>query len=372
MAQGFTPGLISRRSHAVVRLRELPIPGKVLVTVGQKVRGSEVVGRADLPGELHIVRAAEQLGIEPHEVMKGLRAQIGEHVTQGQILCEHRGLFGLIRSRCLSPEAGILEFVSEGSGHFGIRGAVKPVELTAYAAGTVVAVEPGKSVSIEMRGAVIQGIFGIGGERQGRILCVASQNGGEVTVGDLPAQLNSAILIIKGSVSLEVVEAAALRGATGLVCGSIDDKVLASYLGYDLGIALTGDENVPMVIMITEGFGDLEMSPHNFALFGEFDGKDASINGTTQVRAGAIRPEVLIPHSMAGAEAEVPMSQELKVGLRVRMIRVPYFGAYGLVEELPAAPEKVASGAVTRVLRVRLESGEKVSVPRANVEIANL
>ena len=49
--------------------------------------------------------------------------------------------------------------------------------------------------------------------------------------------------------------------------------------------------------MITEGFGRISMAQNTFNLFKHFNGKIASINGSTQIRAGVIRPEVIISHS---------------------------------------------------------------------------
>jgi transcription elongation factor len=60
---------------------------------------------------------------------------------------------------------------------------------------------------------------------------------------------------------------------------------------------------------------------------------------------------------------------ELGIGTPVRIIRAPYFGLLGVVEDLPAEPELIPTGAKVRVVRIRLQTGELVTVPRANVEI---
>jgi len=59
----------------------------------------------------------------------------------------------------------------------------------------------------------------------------------------------------------------------------------------------------------------------------------------------------------------------LEIGTPIRVIREPYFGQLGKVTELPSQLQVVGSGAEVRVLRARLEGGEEVTVPRANVEI---
>jgi hypothetical protein len=59
----------------------------------------------------------------------------------------------------------------------------------------------------------------------------------------------------------------------------------------------------------------------------------------------------------------------LGIGSPVRIIRDPHFGLIGKVSGLPSEPQALGSGSKARVLEVALQSGNKVMVPRANVEI---
>ena len=56
-------------------------------------------------------------------------------------------------------------------------------------------------------------------------------------------------------------------------------------------------------------------------------------------------------------------------GTQIRIIRDPYFGAIGKVVSLPVELQALASGSKVRVLEAELATGEKVIIPRANVEI---
>ncbi|RKZ00494.1 MAG: hypothetical protein DRQ04_06180, partial [Candidatus Hydrothermota bacterium] len=109
-----------------------------------------------------------------------------------------------------------------------------------------------------------------------------------------------------------------------------------------------------------------------FELLVSLEGKKASINGATQIRAGVIRPEVIVP---LGEDAEVKeeRGEELKEGLiigsQVRVIREPYFGMLGKVTALPPELKEIETEAKVRVLELELEDGRKVIIPRANVEI---
>ena len=98
-----------------------------------------------------------------------------------------------------------------------------------------------------------------------------------------------------------------------------------------------------------------------------------TLSGATQIRAGATRPEIFVDGGLEGAplvEEEGAEAHQLKPGTRIRIIRVPYFGDLAEVTALPAELTRVESGTLVRVLEAALAaSGEKVMVPRANVEI---
>ncbi len=60
---------------------------------------------------------------------------------------------------------------------------------------------------------------------------------------------------------------------------------------------------------------------------------------------------------------------ELSIGTPIRLIRSPYFGSLGRVIALPPEPQEIETETKTRVLETDLVTGERVIVPRANVEI---
>jgi hypothetical protein len=160
-------------------------------------------------------------------------------------------------------------------------------------------------------------------------------------------------------------------GAVGFVTGSIDDHTLREYVGRDIGVAVTGDENISMTLIVTEGFGPLPMGQRVWETLRAMNGARASLNGATQVRAGAVRPEIIsAAHVQFGSSIrEEAGATGLQVGSRVRLIRVPFFGQSGTVEDLPHDPQRIETGAWSRVLTARLDDGRIVTVPRANVEL---
>ena len=151
--------------------------------------------------------------------------------------------------------------------------------------------------------------------------------------------------------------------------GSIDDPTLQAFIGYDLGIALTGDEAIPMTLIVTEGFGEIPMSSRVIKALQPVDGRKVSINGATQVRAGAQRPEIIVWEASDGDVVDAAAGRGLSIGARVRLIRVPFFRLRGVVEELPHELMQLETGAMARVLKARLDDGRVVYVPRANIEL---
>jgi hypothetical protein len=103
-------------------------------------------------------------------------------------------------------------------------------------------------------------------------------------------------------------------------------------------------------------------------LLESLDGREAALNGTTQIRAGVIRPEIIVPQPGVSAPSAAD-GAELAVGTRVRCIRRPHFGRLGTVRALPVQPVEVATGSKLRVLAVQLDDGLDATIPRANVEV---
>ena len=133
-------------------------------------------------------------------------------------------------------------------------------------------------------------------------------------------------------------------------------------------MAITGHEDLPFTLVLTEGFGSIRMAQRTFELLAALEGRAGSVNGATQIRAGVIRPELIVPGGVEGAPEGIA-SHELAPGTPIRIIREPHFGALARVVELPPELRVVPSGAHVRVLVATLENGERVLVPRANVEI---
>jgi hypothetical protein len=157
----------------------------------------------------------------------------------------------------------------------------------------------------------------------------------------------------------------------GLVVGGIHDKDLRALLGYDLGVAITGSEQVGFTLVLTEGFGTIPMAAKTFTLLSAHVGQKASISGATQIRAGVIRPEIIIPQTAGQATAVgvQPQHEGIRLGDQVRVIRDPLFGKIGEVSALPSELRKIPTESEVRVLEVMFADGARAVIPRTNIEV---
>ncbi|MGQ0553636.1 MAG: hypothetical protein ACT4PU_10495 [Planctomycetota bacterium] len=371
MGHAYTPGLKVSAAAEIRRTRLLPIAGEVLVQVGQAVTPDTVVARALLPGNVVICPLARQLGVAPADLPGLLLVKIGEAVTQGQPLARNKGLFGLLRQTVESPASGVLESVSTASGQALLRAAPVPVDVKAYVAGRVAAVTPPFGCEIEARGTVVQGIFGIGPETAGPLLVLHPDPTRRLVPGDIRPEHRGSVLVGGSLADLATLRRAIQVGAAALITGGLDAADLKQLLGFDLGVAITGHEAIGLTLVVTEGFGELAMSARTLRLLSAAAGRVASVSGATQIRAGVLRPEILVPSEVAELEQTAVDSGLLSIGSAVRIIRDPHFGQLATVLELPPELRLLDTEAHVRILTVSLADGRHVTLPRANIELVD-
>jgi hypothetical protein len=368
-AHAYTPGLKVKKAMKVDKMRRLPILGEVFPKVGDKVNYDDIIAKTEISGDPEIVKASMLLGLEPEDLPRFMKKELGDTVEKGEQMAFYSALFGLIKKSVEAPIDGTIESISEITGQVIIRGAPIPVEVDAYIPGTVVEVMPREGAVIETNAAFIQGIFGIGGEIHGDIHVVVDDNT-QVMDADMIKPEHVGKVLIGGSlVTLDALKKAVELGVSAIVSGGVRHYDLTTFTGEEIGVAITGQEEVGITLIITEGFGKMTMSQRTFELIKEFEGYLACVNGATQIRAGVLRPEIIIPHEEHVVGETEELSQGMVPGTPIRIIRQPYFGAIGKVHSLPVELQKLESESKVRVVNIELEDGEVVMVPRANVEI---
>lgn len=371
MAHSYTPGLTVTERTTVRRRRILPLPGTVLVKVGDAVHADTAVARAELPGKVVPLNLANQLGIAPDEINDYLVKKEHDSVQKDDVLAENKPFIKWFKTEIRSPITGKVESVSTITGQILLREPPRVLELRGYIDGVVAEVHSDQGVTVESTCSLVQGIFGIGGETSGELVMGVKAADQPLLPEQFTSSMKGKVVVGGAFLSAATMARAKELGIVGLVVGGIHDKDLRALLGYDLGVAITGTEQVGFTLILTEGFGTIPMAPKTFALLAAHAGQKASISGATQIRAGVIRPEIIIPHNGPSATTKVtPAEREgIQLGDPVRVIRDPLFGKIGAVSGLPSELRAIPTESEVRVLEVRFPDGTTTVVPRANIEV---
>lgn len=417
-------GLVSGAPSIVNVARELKVTpaeaiGALLVKVGDRVDAQQVIARIDrgffggvtevkapvsglveFISETHgrvlireeqreasppyIVPVARILDISPSRLRWYMLRKEGEEVTAGQVLAADYSSFAAIPA-VYAPVSGTIEKVCTRTGQVYIRRPYRPVMCDAYIAGTVERVIPEYGAVIRTVGSYLQGIFGIGYETFGTLRAAVAAPDEALDEEGVREEDRGAVLVAGSFVTLAALRKALTCGVRGIIVGGADHGDLSALIGREIGVGITGHEDVPLTVVLTEGFGRLAMADEIFSLLKAADGRQVSLNGSTQVRAGVIRPEVIIPVGAADAEAEGadaadtadatvaraarPADDALRPGAQVRIVRAPWFGLRGRVVALPEEEVQLESETRARVAVVELADGQRVAVARENLEI---
>ncbi|MEA1979414.1 MAG: hypothetical protein U9N54_00370 [candidate division Zixibacteria bacterium] len=372
MGHAYTPGLKVTEKLLVQKKRILPLKGDVVVKVGDKVSPDDVVALTHLPGNVVPLNIANKLGVPPEDLEMVMVLKEGDPIKAGEPIAIKKSFIKWFSSQTDATIDGTLESISHITGQVLQRGHPIPVEVKAYISGEVTEVIPNEGVVVATQASFVQGIFGIGGETHGEVV-IATPDNKTILSDDLINDKMKGKVIVGGSVVTASATKKAIEiGAEGIIAGGINDQDLRDFLGYDIGVAITGSEEIGITVVVTEGFGEISMAEKTFNLLKAHEGQLACINGATQIRAGVIRPEVVILSSddqrieISDAENEI---KGLSIGTLVRVIRHPYFGSIGKVTDLPSPLQVLESESKARVLEVEFADGKKAIIPRANVEM---
>ena len=370
MAHAYTPGLKVLENTSVEKERRLPLKGEVLVDKGADVSPEKIVARTHLPGNVQMVNVANLLNVDAQDVPGFMLIDIGKNVSKDDLLAETKGLFGLFKSEVKSPVDGVVESVSNVTGQVVIREAPVPVEVDAYMNGNVSEIMDKEGVVITSNAVFIQGIFGMGGENRGNLRVLVNDREDELNEEMITADMIDSVIVGGSYISLKAFKKAISVGVSAVVVGGFNYHDLKEILGYTLGVAITGSEDIGTSLILTEGYGKIPMGSRSFDILKKHDGNFTSVNGATQIRAGVIRPEIVIPiNNVDDLDSDVKKNKMgITEGSLVRVIRSPYFGQIGTVKALPHELHKMESETMVRVAEVEIND-QKFVIPRANLEM---
>lgn len=237
----------------------------------------------DYPTKPVVIDVATPSRQKPAHIKSILNFKEGDYIEKGMQLIKLSPELPVLNS----PTTGTVKEINTEKGTITIQYDNKPIPLYSFVKGTIVSVEPGMSVEIEGQGSVVYGVFGLGGENSGELMEL--KKGEEIDI-----RSKDMVILLNESITKEHLKRSVAQKVKGIIAPSMHAAAWAEFYGKELGAGFTGNEEIPFTLILTEGFGDGVMKDSTYAFFKESCGKVASLSGRTQIRAGVVRPMIVV------------------------------------------------------------------------------
>ena len=336
----------------VLRERLLPVPGTVSVRVNQRVSATDVVAETHWAREHALIDVARKLGLSTAAADKLIRCKVGDELPASALVAATRGPFP---REVRTPREG--RVVAAGGGQVLLEVGEVNFQLRAGLPGLVMQVVPDRGVIIQASGALIQGVWGNGRIEMGLMENLMEKPDSVLETGRLDVSLRGLVILGGHCREAEVLEAAAELPVRGLILSSLNPSIVP--------IAM----KMRYPIVVTEGFGALPMNASAYRLLSTNAKREATVNAEPFDRYGGARPEVIIPLPFT---QEPPMAEDVSsfaAGQQVRLRAAPHRGEVASLVNVRPGLSTLPNGLRAPCADVRLESGEQVLVPLANMEV---
>ncbi|QOR34487.1 hypothetical protein IMX26_13470 [Clostridium sp. 'deep sea'] len=221
---------------------------------------------------------------------KSILVNVGDSVSPGQIIANLMYSKGRFKIKYVTTNL-FGTVVEIKNNIITIKNSQKSPKKYAYLSGTVTEIEPNWSVTIKSEAYKLTGVYGLGGEISGQLRIIKSP---KLTVEQLTEQDKSKIILTQGFITKAVLLKSKEIGVAAIIASSCNLATLREYAGKNFIPGITGSEDITTGVVLLKGFNISELNKEVFSELQNYNNCECSINGTTHIRAGAIRPEILI------------------------------------------------------------------------------
>lgn len=351
--------------------RSLSGNGTFLVSVGQEVTPSDVIGKFDLPSGFFTVNLAKKLSVSPVEAGKLIAKPIGSRIYKGELLATKTNI--LSKTDLTSPTDGTISDYNSQTGQLSLKFLSKSVNLVSGVYGIVDHIDQQNgSIWIRTRASQIFGVVGVGKPRLG-LLKIISSPSNVISSQDIKPEYSNHILVCGAKIDRDVVSHAIQIGTAGLITGGINWYDFSSFINQvDQKANIVSDPGIGL--MVTEGFGPIALGDDISAVLSSSQEKFVYLDGlhrvlvipdVTETVLDAIRKTTL-PSKVVSTQPEKP--SQISIGQSVRMIWPSMLGIIGRIVAIDQTPTILESGVASYLLTIETAS-RKIRVPFQNVEI---
>jgi len=249
----------------------------------------------DYPLEPVEIDVADQLKVKPAEAFAYIKKAKGDFVIYGELLAQkmtppqsnsillqlNPGPVTNIYARVDSEYTGRIQDINAETGIITICYDKKPYQAFSMCYGVVESVVDNQEVFINIDAKKVEGKIGFGHDVGGQLRVYGKD---EIGTGD--------IVYASQCVGYNDLLVMQEKGIGGLICNTISYSCLRQFLKKDIGVVLTGEEELPFSLVILKGFTSETLCEDN--IFDLNVGKYVLLKPQTQIRAGATRPKVYI------------------------------------------------------------------------------
>jgi uncharacterized protein (TIGR01319 family) len=232
----------------------------------------------------HVIDIAGPLDIKPRHIRAYMKVSLDRFVEADQVIASDMSNGKAVTVK--SPTSGVLKEIDTKKGKVTVQFDINPVKMFCHVSGTVSEVLPDHMVRVKGKGTRLNGVIGFGGESSGILTRTDSTRNDEFK--------KDCIAFSADPIDLDFLKRASDAGVSGIIAPSIPASDWVRYNGEELGVAITGDEDIPFTLILTSGFGSFEMNEECAEFLENSVGKYVGVSGRTQIRAGVTRPMVII------------------------------------------------------------------------------
>jgi hypothetical protein len=334
------------------RERLLPVPGRITVHIDQKVSTLDVVAEAHYGQNHMMIDVARMLGLSAEAAMRLIQVKAGHFITKGQVIVQR---FGISPLTLRAPSNGRVILV--GSGRILMEVGDESFELRAGLPGRVTRFIPERGVEITFNGALVQGVWGNGLLGLGLMLPVFDAADETLPAGRIDISLRGSILLAGHCADGAVLKAAADLPVRGMILASLAPAL----------VPLAEEMKYPIVVI--DGFGKRAMDAVSFKLLTTNARREVTLNAEPPDLQAGSKPEILIPLPVTQDPAIPREVETFAPGQMVRLTRAPQAGEIGSLVKLLPGMVPLPSGLRVAAAEVRLDSGDLVTTPLANLEV---